>query len=249
MKKKIKNLFDPLILMGLVLFFTGNCKKDSANDSANTVTDIDGNVYHLVTIGSQVWTVENLKVRHYRNGDTIYNGSGLKSAAVTDSTGTYWAFENNPRYIDVYGLLYNWYAATDKRCVAPIGFHVPSDDEFGALVTSLGGKYNLYGTDTVAGLKLKEKGTEHWGVKGDKWSNAGATNSSEWTGLPGGFLTWDRLFGGMTQSGAWWSSTSVIGMGNSHAYLMVLSSNKPSATQGFNFKIAGMSVKCIQDKW
>jgi uncharacterized protein (TIGR02145 family) len=249
MKKKTKYLIYPLVLVGLVLIFTGSCKKDSANDSANTVKDIDGNVYHLVTIGSQVWTVENLKVRHYRNGDDIINGSGLKNAAITDSIGTFWAFENNPGYINDYGLLYNWFAATDKRCIAPIGFHVPSDEEFEALVTSLGGKYNLYGTDTVAGLKLKEKGTKHWGQPGDKWSNVGATNSSEWTGLPGGFLTWDRLFGGMTQSGAWWSSTSFPGFGDTHAYLMSLSSHKPSAIQGFNFKVAGMSVKCVQDKW
>lgn len=58
--------------MGLVLILTSGCKKDVEKKSG-TVTDIDGNVYHPVTIGTQVWMVENLKLTHYRNGDTIAN--------------------------------------------------------------------------------------------------------------------------------------------------------------------------------
>jgi PKD repeat protein len=73
---------------------------------SQTVTDIDGNVYHTVTIGTQVWMVENLKTTKYRNGDPIPN--------VTDSTtwgnsttGAYCNYNNDANNSTTYGRLYN----------------------------------------------------------------------------------------------------------------------------------------------
>ena len=100
-----------------------------------TVTDIDGNTYNTVTIGTQVWMKENLKVTHYRNGDAIEN---------IDSPD-----------VGRYGRLYDARAVNDKRGLAPEGWHVPSDAEWTTLTDYLGGKY-------VAGGKLKEKGITHW---------------------------------------------------------------------------------------
>lgn len=235
------------MLMGVVLIFSGSCKKDDADDSANTVVDIDGNVYHTVNVGSQVWMVENLKVKHYNNGDPIGNGN-LKSLSLSDPIGQVYVYNNDMANFGDYGFLYNWYAIADNRGLAPKGWHVPSDGEFGALVSSLGGDYYLYYGDSVAGGKLKEKGNQHWGVPGYPSTNVGATNSTGWGGLPGGTLTWNGKYEVMTLYGAWWSSTSQTGAEQTHAHLMCLSFNKKGATRGANFKTAGMSIRCIRDK-
>ena len=79
MKKKNRILIFPLVLMGFVLMLSHGCKKDdNTTPTPITVTDLEGNVYHTITIGTQVWTVENLKTTKYRNGESIPN--------VTDNT-------------------------------------------------------------------------------------------------------------------------------------------------------------------
>jgi len=252
---KTQKIFWFLALILLVFSFQG-CKKDKTDktdDRGDTVVDKDGNVYHLVTIGNQVWTVENLRTRHYQNGDPIQNGSGIKSSSTDDTTATFWAYDNNSSYILDYGLLYNWYAANDARNIAPIGFHVPSDEEFGGLVNSLGGDYYLmpYG-DTIAGSKLKEEGTDHWGIPGDPGFNVDATNSSKWSGRGGGcrYLgAYGYIFRMLNSSGVWWSTTSSPGIaGVTNANIMALYENKKGAERGGGLKDNGFSVRCIKNK-
>ena len=91
------------------------------SSGATTVTDIDGNVYNTVTIGTQVWMKENLKTTKYRNGETILN-----TASFSDQ----WAYGDNESKIPVYGRLYTWYAATNVRGLCPTGWHVPTDAEW-----------------------------------------------------------------------------------------------------------------------
>jgi uncharacterized protein (TIGR02145 family) len=149
--------------------------KTTTDVETNTVTDIDGNIYHTVTIGTQVWMVENLKTTKYRNGDPIPNVTGNAWAALT--TGAYCWYNNDAAtYKATYGALYNWYAVADSRNIAPTGWHVPTDAEWTTLTTFLGG-------ESVAGGKLKETGTNHWTSP-----NTGATNETGFTALPGGGL-------------------------------------------------------------
>jgi len=147
-----------------------NCQKDDDN----TVTDVDGNVYHTVEIGTQVWMVENLKTTKYRNGDLIGTTTPATLDISSEATPKYqWAFEGNESNVNTYGRLYTWWAVTDIRGVCPTGWHVPTEDDWITLTTYLGG-------EDVAGGKLKEAGTTHW------WApNEGATNSSGFTALPG----------------------------------------------------------------
>jgi uncharacterized protein (TIGR02145 family) len=248
MKKLV--LLMSVITIGFTMVTAISCKKsssDSTSDSGPTVTDIDGNVYHTITIGTQTWIVENLRVRHYRNGDPLVNGSGIRSLAVTDTSGTFWAYENNTGYIPDYGLLYNYYAANDPRSIAPPGWHIPSDADYGALVNSLGGDYfNLPWGDTITGGKLKEAGNDHWGIQGDPRTNVGATNSTHWTGRPGGIL-YQGIFEDMRDYGAWWTTTSATGVQADQAYELVLSFNNKKASRGLNFKASGLSARCIKD--
>ena len=197
------------------------------------LTDADGNVYHTITIGTQVWSVENLKTTKYRNGDAIANVTEYASwAALT--TGAYCWYNNDATtYKTTYGALYNWYAVADSRNIAPKGWHVASDADWTILT-------NLWGGESIAGGKLKETGTAHWITP-----NIDATNETGFTALPGGFCMWPNGTGGMGVHGRWWSSTAssvALGwsrdIGNDGAYVH---------RDPYGAKHDGYSVRCVKD--
>ncbi|MFM7768400.1 MAG: FISUMP domain-containing protein, partial [Bacteroidota bacterium] len=99
-----------------------------------TVTDIDGNTYNTVQIGTQEWMQENLKTTKYKNGDVIPSPTGDWSNLTTGA----WAYYNDSsQYNNLYGKLYNWYAVVDSRDVCPTGWHIPTDSEWNQLVKYL----------------------------------------------------------------------------------------------------------------
>lgn len=156
-----------------------------------TVTDIDGNIYHTVQIGDQIWMVENLRTTRYRNGDPIPNITD-KTAWQSLTTGGYCWYNNDSKNKPVYGALYNWFAVNDSRNLAPEGWHVPSHQEWTVLWDYLGGW-------KIAGGKLKETGTLHW-----KNPNNGATNESGFCALPGGNRNDLGDFYDIGNLGTWW---------------------------------------------
>jgi uncharacterized protein (TIGR02145 family) len=129
-----------------------------------TVTDIDGNIYNTVQIGNQCWTQSNLKTSRYRNGDVISN---------------FFYYGNNPQNDAIFGKLYQHSSVTDFRGLCPTGWHVPSNGEWNTLINFLGGS-------SLAGGALK---STHIQPTIGGWSspNTGATNSTGFTGLPGGY--------------------------------------------------------------
>lgn len=205
-------------------------KTVTINVTEITVTDIDGNVYHTVTIGTQVWMVENLKTTKYRDGTSIPN---VTDNAAWDNltTGAYCDYNNTPSNSATYGRLYNWYAATDAHNIAPTGWHVPTDAEWSTLTTYLGG-------ESVAGGKLKEIGTTHWAGP-----NTGATNETGFTALPSGYRDGSFYYVGI--SGWWWSATESIVA--THAYLRFMSYYY-SDVDGYGIsKERGLSIRCVRD--
>jgi uncharacterized protein (TIGR02145 family) len=250
----IKKVIPFLLVLCISILFLNSCKKSASTDTASgpTVTDIDGNVYHIVTIGTQMWMVENLRVKHYRNGDPILNGSPsliMRADSIGDTTGYVYAFDNSQANANVYGLLYNWYAVKDARTVAPIGWHVASDGEFEALVDHLGGNYHLYPYgDTTVGGELKEAGVAHWGDPRVPNSNFGATNISGWTGLPGGFL-YQGVFNSLRSGGVWWTTTTMQSPNPlNEAYIFTLTYYNKNATRAATFKPDACSIRCLNDK-
>lgn len=140
--------FYPLVIMGVFLMLGNSCKKDnSINYLPTTVSDADGNVYHTIAIGPQIWMAENLKTTKFRNGDPIPNITDV-TAWENLTSGAYCYYRNDIVNITTFGMLYNWYAVNDSRNIAPTGWHVPSDAEWSTLRSWLGGV-------TVAGGKLK----------------------------------------------------------------------------------------------
>ena len=195
------------------------------------VSDIDGNEYKTIQIGTQEWMAENLKTTKYNDGNSIPNVTGF--TAWSDlTTGAYcWLNNNASAYKATYGALYNWFTVnTGKLC--PAGWHVPSDAEWTTLTNYLGGT-------AVAGGKLKETGIAHW-----KSPNTGAVNSSGFTALPGGILSLfnDPDFSGWSgpgSAGVWWSTSASIYLVT--FYEDILRSNS------IYYKQSGFSVRCLKD--
>jgi uncharacterized protein (TIGR02145 family) len=217
---------------------TTNCvssiiKSITINQSPElTVTDIDGNVYHTVTIGTQVWMVENLKTTKYRNGDPIPNVT-VNSIWERLTSGAYCWYNNDAStYKATYGALYNWYCAADSRNIAPTGWHVPTDAEWTTLTTFLGG-------ESVASGELKEAGFSHWINP-----NIGATNGSGFTALPGGSRGYIGSFYDIGGSGWWWTSTAYSSTGGWQRYL------QPNTVKVYRYgsiNSYGYSVRCLRD--
>ena len=219
----------------VLLIFSCSKNHDTSNPttgcvSGNGTTDIDGNVYTSVKIGTQEWMVENLKVTKYRDGTPIPNiMTGTQWRSLT--TGA-WCYNNNDaQYNNPYGKLYNWYAVTDPRGLAPSGWHIPTDGEWTILVNYLGG-------DTIAGTKMKEIGLTHWQV--DNPGGVQSTNSSCFTALPG----WDSESPMVGLYGDWWSSTDAASAG---AWFFGLAGSSPGTDRGTAPKYYGCSIRCIKD--
>ena len=186
----------------------------------------------LITIGNQNWAPKNLDVVTYRNGDPIPE---VQAASTWSNltTGAWCYYENNTANGTTYGKLYNWYAVNDPRGLAPNGYHIPTDAEWTTLTSYLGG------TGTAGG-KMKEAGTSHW-----LSPNTGATNSSGFTGLPGGYRY--DLTGAFYDIGAysdWWSSSAD---GTSNAWYRALGYNNANLYRHSWNKQGALSVRCLKD--
>jgi uncharacterized protein (TIGR02145 family) len=224
LKRRIKMQQKNVILFLVILF----CLRLTGLQ-AQTIKDIDGNVYKTVTIGKQVWMAENLKTSKYNDGTSI--------PLVMDSTA--WKALKTPAYSwynkyiankEIYGALYNWFAVkTNKLC--PSGWHVPNDAEWTTLTTYLGDV-------NVSGGKLKEKGTIHW-----KNPNTGATNESGFTALAGGHRNFVGTFNYSGDLGYWWCSEEYNA---SNAWFRNMSSSSSSVGRYDYSKNGGFSVRCLR---
>ncbi len=198
--------------------------------------DIDGNVYSTVNIGTQTWTVENLRVSRYANGDPVPNVTAGNDW-INLTSGAWCWFYNDSQYEDVYGKLYNCYVVNDPRALCPAGWHVPADNEWQTLVDFLGGW-------EVAGAKLKSAGTLEAGTGLWASPNTGANNESGFTALPGGMRDSDSQFHFLNSIGHWWSSTELT---PEAAWERVMYYDGIHvARHGFD-KRRGFSVRCIKD--
>lgn len=188
--------------------------------------------YPTVTIGSQIWMQKNLNVCKYRNGDDIPQVQDPTAwGALT--TGAWCYYSNNTANGTIYGKLYNWYAVIDPRGLAPIGYHVPSAGEWTTLTTYLGGL-------TIAGGKMKATGTSLWSSP-----NTDATNSSGFTGLPGGGRNFNGSFSNVGGIGIWWSSSEYD---TTNAWICYLDYNAGDAgIYNGDAKKDGFSVRCVRD--
>lgn len=222
--KKIFTVITIIFLFTLIIKVNkGNASSsytDSNSDSI--VVDYDGNIYHTITIGTQVWLKENINSLHYSDGTPI-------SGAM--------AYNNSDSLANIYGRLYNWNATMRNTTtpgvqgVCPIGFHVPTDSEWTVLANYLGG-------NGIAGGKLKETDTTHWYSP-----NAGANNLSGFTALAGG--EWESgNFQFIKMFAVIWSSTQ---SNSSFAYYRYLRYDDAVFYRNAYYKNLAYSVRAIKN--
>lgn len=200
------------------------------------ITDVDGNAYPTVQIGSQCWMASNLLTTRYANGDVI--PTGLSNGAWTATTeGAYSIYLDDPTLVSSYGLLYNWYAAVDLRGLCPTGWHVPDDLEWTTLVNGQGGMAN-------AGGALKATGT--LGAGTGLWAapNTGATNSSGFSAIPGGLRNFLGAYLIKDERGFWWTTTPYT---STMAYRWRMDYDLTAADRDRPNKTNGFSVRCLKN--
>jgi uncharacterized protein (TIGR02145 family) len=215
-------------------------------EPTGTVTDIDGNVYQTIKIGDQWWMAENLKTTHYRNGVTIPEVTDAGTWAGL-SSGAHCHYDFDVVNADVYGRLYNWFAASSSNNIAPTGWHVPSDAEWKQLEIYLGmssaAADSLSWRGVTEGGKLKETGISHWYNP-----NTGATNESGFLALPAGFCGYDGDFNTSVGGYAYfWATTEFVSYDNSSAYGRELCFGYAQINRGGFVKQNGFSIRCVKD--
>ena len=221
---------------------------------AQTVKDIEGNIYKTVSIGTQLWMAENLKTSIFSDGKpiplVIENGEWGRSVFETkrgmDNPNLYigdveltaigycWYDNNETEYKNTYGALYNWYTIKSGK-LCPAGWRVPTEKDWSILIEFLGGDDQSWG-------KLKEVGTINW-----KEPNKAATNSSGFTARPGGFRMEDGEFRNMKYVGYWWSSTATSNSLSSYVKSLSIGWDDLKTNIGSTNKYDGLSVRCIKN--
>jgi uncharacterized protein (TIGR02145 family) len=246
MKNKNKIWFGTLMTMAFILIFINSCTKTDEKPTA--VTDIDGNSYDTVIIGTQVWMVENLKTTKYNDGTSISLVTDSSAWSNLSTPGYCW-YDNNPiSYKAAYGALYNWHTVnTGKLC--PSGWHVPTDAEWTTLTDYLinnGYGYQGSGYDIAKSLAAQSV----WETFEDE--NIGTVgyeqiynNSSGFNDLPGGYRDYfDGSFYYIGYYGFWWSSTETSA---TNAYYREIGYGDSEVSRYFNNKKIGYSVRCLRD--
>lgn len=226
MKRRLFSYF--LLQLVLILLISGCSKEEGPPDP---VTDIDGNTYKTVRIGTQIFMAENLRTTRYNDGTDIplvESGSAWRSLTTPG-----FCWYNNEETINKikFGALYNGYTI-DSAKLCPVGWHVPSREEWNQLREFLG--------DTLTGgAKLKEKGTEIWLAP-----NKGAENSSGFSAIGSGIRYFEGSFTALSNYNAIWSSTTE---GINNKWYMSLYFGDETVRIGNVSRNNGFSVRCIKD--
>ena len=183
--------------------------------------------YQTVIVGDQCWFAENLRNENYDNGDAIPSGLSDYEWSHTTSGATV-VYDESASNLETYGRLYNWYAVDDVRGLCPTGWHVPTDEEWTVMTDFLGG-------ESEAGGQMKT--TYGW------FDGGNGTNSSGFSGLPGGYRDYFGLFLNAGYFGYWWSSSS----DGFDAWCRSLDFNGEDVSRDYYDQRSGFSVRCVQN--
>jgi len=232
--KYTNTIFTAVLMTAMILSSCGGGgSKNECHQDTLKVYEKEVNIFDEVTIGKQVWMTQNLNVDKFRNGDTIPEAKSKGEWSAYDQAGeAAWCYyDNDPENGEKYGKLYNWYAVNDPRGLAPKGWHIPTDTEWTVLTDFLGGSKR-------AGAKMKSK---------VGWFDGGnGTNSSGFSGLPGGFRSYDDgKFKDIEKNADWWSSAEGISSNTWDRGLDYDNVNVRRYKDGS--KKDGVSLRCLRD--
>jgi uncharacterized protein (TIGR02145 family) len=226
MKDKISTF---ILFLAVFAYFLTGCKK--ADKPPDPVSDIEGNTYKTVKIGTRIWMAENLKTTKLSDGTDIPLITEAASWSDLATPGFCW-YNNDPvSFKDTYGALYNGYSVvTGKLC--PDGWHVPELAEWQALSEFLGDSLK-------GGGKLKEAGIIHW-----LSPNKGADNSSGFTALGAGLRYFEGTFASLLSYTCIWSATVTA---TDNEWYTGLYFNDTAFIIDHKNKKHGFSVRCLKN--
>jgi len=243
-KKHKAAIYFPLAVIFMVLFYC--CEKENDFQVESDVTDVDGNVYHALRIGSQVWLAENLKVTHYRNGDIIPVETDDNLWWTMHEGKSCWYNDDSVTYHEAFGVLYNFWAVNDKRGIAPAGWHVASYTEWKALdeyLTDPG--YGFEGTgDDIAKSLAAAWGWNPDPTAGNPGNDTATNNSSGFTAIAAGSRTQMGIYGDSGKRSIWWTSSEINAYG---AFFYVIHNDWNRLLPYYVNKNYGYYVRCVKD--
>lgn len=210
-----------------------------------TVTDIDGNVYTTITIGNRIWMADNLKVTHYRNGESINYPGENNDLWASNTLGAYAWYNNNMEWKNIYGGLYNFYAVVNEWGLCPDGWHVPNLEEWELLANSIGG------LDSPNGNELKSCHQVESPIEGCStsihprwdWSEQHGTNNYGFNGTPAGIRGMQGNFEGLGVHNGLWSSAAIS---DTRAWARSLQSAQGGIIVDDAYSHQGLSVRCVK---
>jgi uncharacterized protein (TIGR02145 family) len=245
------------------------CIKKGSSFSKTKGSFIDSredNVYKTIVIGTQTWMAENLNESTFRNGDEIPEAKSNEEWVKAGKEGkpAWCYYENDPKNGAKYGKLYNWYAVNDPRSLASEGWHIPNDTEWTIIENCLGVDAGMRMKNTIGWQDSEEKlpcnNCKSWnseyqiktvcnvckdtGINGAKMHSGNGTNTSGFSGLPGGFRNSYGSFSDISNFGIWWSSTE---FDRTSATYRNLYYNLGFLGNGNFFKEYSFSIRCVKD--
>ena len=261
--KMKKFTFISMIICALALGFSFvNAQSKTASLNDEVVTDIDGNTYTTVTIGTQIWMVENLITTRYRNGDEIGTTSTPDMVITDEATPKYqWCWRNVDTNIPTYRRYYTWFAATDPRNIAPVGYRVPTDQDFIDLANYLienGDRFSFDGLKNSGTVDANNKIVKALASTSSTWqttatvgspgNDKAANNASGFSFLPTGYRTVAASPWSFGNQGAysWTSNESLTTPANGIARWMFYNSTSFNTRPNGENKKYGMPVRCIK---
>jgi len=234
-----------------LLIIIGGYEPVSAGTNADTVTDIDGNVYHTVKIGNQVWTLENLRTTRFNDGTPIPLVTDKDKWFMVMAPAYCW-YENDFKNKDKYGALYNWFAVDTKKLV-PKGWHIPSEAEWTILENYLiANGYNWDGSTTKNRIAKSLAANEDWippaystDTIGTPCNDLSKNNRSGFSAFPSGSRSYNGKFMGGGRYAFWWSATAVDEMNAHNRWLLSYLTGLIFEQEGD--KGSGFSIRLLKD--
>lgn len=213
-----------------------------------TVSDIDGNNYKTIGIGSQIWMAENLKTTKYCTDELIGTTTPATKDISGESTPEYqWSYAGNESNAAIYGRLYTWYTVIDSRKICPDGWHIPSNTEWTTLTGYLidnGHGYEGSGGDIAKSLAAVSGWLDTCPTPGAPVNDQASNNSSGFTALPAGERSPGGSFLSKGIGTTWWSAseyntTRAWYRSMAYCYEFIYKDNYE--------KENGYSVRCVKD--
>jgi uncharacterized protein (TIGR02145 family) len=239
--KNFRILF--LSTFSFVIFIVTGCYSVEQPVFGGTITDVDGNIYHTVTIGKQTWMIENLKVTHFNDNTAITMVSDSAAWTNRKSAAYCWYKNDSSTYKSDFGALYNWYAVSTGK-LAPNGWHIPTNDEWFTL------EQNVSQLNYVSGSLAKILASKNYWIScktsASIGNNSAINNSSGFTALPGGWRINEQhtSFTKIDSLGGWWSSTAVA---DTTAYALSMMNTLSTVNHSPLKRHAGLSIRCVKN--